>query len=290
MSFTQNIKENVSKITNNCSTCDIAELSALCKLCTNYQGGKIFIVTENEAVAECIQHLFKKVFAKEMDYKNRNGNFRFYPEREFFVGEACDKLMLFGSDSSGLLKKDCCRAAYIRGAFLGGGSVSDPNSRYHLEFDARYETYANQLLDVLAACGIQSKMTYRKGRYIVYIKGYEQIAGVLGIVGDISAAMELYNKIAEKDLRNNANRRANCEVANIDKIAKAFAQQSAAIKKIEKTVGLSSLPKPLFEMAKLRMENPLDTLTELGEKANPPIGKSGVNHRLKRIEEISEKL
>ena len=290
MSFTQNIKENVSKITNQCDRCDLAELSAICKLCTNYQGNKAFIVTENEAVAELIQNLFKKVFKREIYYKNRNGSFRFYPDYEFFVGEFADKLMLFGDDYKNLLEKECCKAAYIRGAFLGGGSVSDPDSRYHLEFDARYEAYANQLLNILSELGISSKVTYRKGRYIVYIKGYEQIAGVLGIIGDISAAMEFYNKIAEKDLRNNANRRANCEIANIDKIARAFAQQEAAIKKIENTVGLTTLPKPLFEMAKLRIENPFDTLAELGEKANPPIGKSGVNHRLKRITEIAGKL
>lgn len=290
MSFTQNIKENISKIRNQCEFCDIAELSALVKLCTNYQGGEIFMVTENEAVAERLQLLFGRVFSKKLDYTNKNGSYRFYPEFDFFVSVMADRLMLFGEEYGGLVPNECCKNAYIRGAFLGGGSVSDPGVRYHMEFDARYEVYANQLCKILEKCGIKSKITYRKGRFIVYVKGYEQIADALGIMGDIAAAMEFYNATIEKNIRNNANRRANCEVANIDKIAKTAALQEAAIRKIQKTTGLSSLPKPLKEIARLRMENPFDSLKELGEKTNPPIGKSGVNHRLKRIEEIANKL
>ena len=290
MSFTQNIKENIAKIGNQCDFCDVAELSALVKLCTNYQGGEIFMVTENDAVAERLQLLFGRVFGKKLDYTNKNGSYRFYPEFDFFVSVMADRLMLFGGEYGGLIPNECCCAAYIRGAFLGGGSVSDPGVRYHMEFDARYEVYANQLCKILEKCGIKSKITYRKGRFIVYIKGYEQIADALGIMGDIAAAMEFYNATIEKNIRNNANRRANCEVANIDKIAKTAALQEAAIRKIQKTTGFSNLPKPLREIAKLRMENPFDSLKELGEKANPPIGKSGVNHRLKRIEEIANKL
>ncbi|MBR4723881.1 MAG: DNA-binding protein WhiA [Clostridia bacterium] len=290
MSFTQNIKENISKITNQCPLCDISELSALCKLCINNQAGEIFISTENEAVAERIQNLFKRVFKTDIDYKNKNGNFRFYPDFDFFTETMADRLMLFGSEYKKIVPKDCCRQAYVRGAFLGGGSVSNPDLRYHMEFDARYEVYANQLLEILKDLGISAKITYRKGRYIVYIKGYEQIAGVLGIIGDVSAAMEFYNTTIEKDLRNNANRRANCEVANIDKIAKTAAAQIKAIRKLEKTPEFSALPESLKEMARLRIENPFDSLLELSEKTNPHIGKSGVNHRLKKITDMAEKL
>ena len=290
MSFTQNIKENISKISNACKLCDRAELSAICMLCTNSWGGKIFTVTENEAVAERIKTLFMSVFKKDIYYKNKNGSFRFYYDTDFFTGTVSETLMLFGGNSKELLKKECCRAAYVRGAFLGGGSVSDPNSRYHMEFDARYEAYAEQLRAILEECGITAKVTCRKGRYIVYVKGYEQIAGVLGIIGDVTAAMDFYNITVEKYLRNNANRRTNCEVANIDKIAKAAAAQIMAIKKLEKSGELERLPKPLREMARLRVENPLDSLSELGEKTNPPIGKSGVNHRLKRLSETAENI
>lgn len=290
MSFTQNIKENISKNSNKCRLCDRAELSAIFKLCTNFQNGEIFTVTENEAVAERIKSLYRGVFSRDIYYKNKNGSFRFYQDIDFFTSSVATELMLFGGEYEGLVKKECCRAAYVRGAFLGGGSVSDPASRYHLEFDARYEVYAEQLCEILEKCGVTAKITSRKGRYIVYVKGYEQIAGVLGIIGDIAAAMDFYNITAEKNLRNNANRRTNCEVANIDKIAKAAAIQIMAIHKIEKSAEFANLPKPLREMAKLRVENPFDSLTELGEKANPPIGKSGVNHRLKRLAEMAENI
>ena len=290
MSFTQNIKENISKITNQCAFCDTAELSALCKLCINNQAREIFISTENEAVAERIQYLFRRVFGSNIEYRNKNGNFRFYPDFDFFTDTMADRLMLFGGEYEKIVPNECCRAAYIRGAFLGGGSVSNPDSRYHMEFDARYEVYANQLLNILKDFDISAKVTYRKGRYIVYIKGYEQIAGVLGIIGDVSAAMEFYNTTIEKDLRNNANRRANCEIANIDKVAKTAAIQIKAIRKLAKTPEFSTLPESLKEMARLRVENPFDSLLELSEKTNPHIGKSGVNHRLKKITEMAEKL
>lgn len=290
MSFTQNIKEDISKIRNQCKFCDVAELSAIVKLCANYQGGEIFIVTETDAVAERLQLLFGRVFGKKLDYTNKNGSFRFCPELEFFVSEVTDRLALFGEAYEQLIPNECCGMAYIRGAFLGGGSISDPNSRYHLEFDARYEVYANQINEILAKFGINSKITYRKGRFIVYIKDYEQIADVLGIMGDVTAVMDFYNVTAEKNMRNIRNRRANCEAANIDKIAKTVAEQRVAIQKIQKTIGVSQLPAPLQEIIRLRIENPFDSLKELGEKANPPIGKSGVNHRLKRIAEIAEKL
>lgn len=290
MSFTQNIKETISKIHNQCDFCDIAELSAIVKLCTNYQGGEILIVTENDAVAERLQMLFGRVFSKKLEYTNKNGSFRFYPGLDFFASEMSDRLMLFGGEYDALIPNECCGAAYIRGAFLGGGSVSDPSSRYHMEFDARYEVYANQLLEILANSGIKAKITYRKGRFIVYIKGYEQIADVLGIMGDVNAVMDFYNTTIEKNIRNRVNRLANCEVANIDKITKTAAQQEAAIRKIQKTIGFASLPEPLKEIAELRLDNPSDSLKELGEKTNPPIGKSGVNHRLKRLEEMAEKL
>ena len=290
MSFTQNIKENISKIKNKCDFCDTAELSALTKLCTNYQQGEIIIITENDAVASRIQYLFGCVFDTDIGYVNKNGTYRFCPDFDFFVNTAADRLMLFGSEYEGLMPYECCRQAYLRGAFLGGGSVSNPDSRYHLEFDARYEVYAYQLCEILENMGIKSKVTYRKGRYIVYIKECEAIADVLGVLGDVSAAMEFYNALIEKRLRNDANRRLNCDMANIDKITKSSAQQVMAVKKIEKEKRLSELPDTLREIAMLRVQYPSDSLKELGEKTNPPIGKSGVNHRLKRLIEIADKL
>ncbi len=166
----------------------------------------------------------------------------------------------------------------------------DPKTRYHMEFDAKHESYANQIRDILSELGIGSKITCRKGRYVVYIKEYEAIADALGAMGAVGAAMELYNISIEKELRNTANRQANCEIANIEKTTKTAFRLIEAIKKIEKYMGFDELPETLREIAEIRCKYPEESLKELGERLSPPIGKSGVNHRLKRITEIAEKL
>lgn len=290
MSFTQKIKAQLSKIENTCDFCDIAELSSIVKVCAGYRDAQVTVLTENEDVAKRIQRLFARVFSKRIDYSERNGSFRFCPDFDFFTDEAAQRLMLFNSGDTELTPLECCRAAYIRGAFLGGGSMSDPKSRYHMEFDARYESYACQICDVLESFGIAAKITCRKGRYVVYLKEYEAIADTLGCMGAVGAAMELYNVSIEKEIRNAANRQANCELANIDKITNTAFAQIDAIKKIKKTIGFDGLPETLGEIAEIRCRYPDESLKELGAHLNPPIGKSGVNHRLKRIMEIAEKL
>lgn len=290
MSFTQNIKAQLARTENNCDFCDIAELSSIVKLCTSYTGGKIVISTENEDVADRIQILFERVFSRRIEYINRNGIFRFYPELDFFMSEAAQRLLLFNAGKAEITPLDCCRGAYVRGAFLGGGSVSDPKVRYHMEFDTKHETYAVQLTEILSEMGINSKITERKRHYIVYIKEYESIADILGTIGAVGAAMELYNISIEKDIRNAVNRQANCEIANIEKITKTASLQIDAIRKIEKHMPLSELPETLSEIARLRVKYPEESLKELGERLTPPLGKSGVNHRLKRITEIAENL
>lgn len=290
MSFTQNIKAQLSHIDNECDFCNIAELSSIAKVCTAYRDSGIAIITENEDVAERIVYLFGKVFSVEIDYTNRNGTFKFDIDDEFFADNMALRLMLFNEEDAEVTPYECCREAYIRGAFLGGGSMSDPKVRYHLEFDCRHEAYANQLRDMFGEIGIVSKITCRKGRYIVYIKDYESIADVLGCMGDVGAAMDLYNISIEKEIRNRVNRQQNCELANIDRVTKTASHQIECIKKIEKYQGFDNLPETLREIARVRVEFPEDSLKELGERLTPPIGKSGVNHRLKRIIEIAEKL
>ncbi len=290
MSFTKNIKEQISQVKNSCDFCDIAELSSIVKLCTNYRGGQVSVITENENVAERICCLFERVFGRGIDYINKNGIYRFHPELEFFTDCMAMRLMLFNVGDAEITPLDCCHAAYVRGAFLGGGSMHNPNIRYHLEFDCRHESYAEQLSKILFEMGIPSKITCRKGRYIVYIKEYEAIADTLGAIGAVASAMELYNISIEKELRNTANRQANCEVANIEKTTKAASLQIEAIKKIDKMLGFDEIPEVLKEIAEVRLKYPDESMKELGEHLNPPIGKSGVNHRLKRIMEIAENL
>lgn len=290
MSFTKNLKAQLCLTENNCRFCDVAELSSLIRLCTSYRDGVVTIQTENEDVAERLQTLFLRIFGKGLDYVNRNGSFRFFSDANFFSGEMAEKLGLFDVNPANLTPKECCRSAYLRGAFLGGGSMLDPKTRYHLEFDTKYEGYAERIHELLRRKGISAKITKRKGRFVVYIKEYSAIADTLGAMGAVGAAMEIYNISIEKEIRNTANRQANCEIANIEKTTKTAVAQIEAIRKIEKCMGFENLPETLKEIADIRCRFPDESLKELGERLNPPLGKSGVNHRLKRIEEIARNL
>ncbi len=194
------------------------------------------------------------------------------------------------SDINTILPFECCGISFIRGAFLGGGSISNPNKSYHTEFDTKEEKYAKELLFVLEEAGIGAKMTERKGIFVVYIKDFNSVTAVMSKIGADFAALELYNASIEKEIRNDINRMVNCESANMRKLGTAASEQIRAIEKIASSVGLDALGDTLKEMAYLRLEYREDSLVELGQRLAPPIGKSGVNHRLKRIMEFAEKL
>ena len=201
----------------------------------------------------------------------------------------CAELSIFDYPDA-LMPFDCCRRAFIAGAFLGGGSINDPKKSYHLEFDSKSRQYIGEVIHILSVLGVSAKLTTRKSRYVAYVKGCDMIAAVLGIIGADFAALELYSVSVEKELRNEVNRRVNCENANLDKLAQASSRQIYAIEKIKKSVGLDALSDSLAEIAHLRIEYPEESLKELGARLDPPIGKSGVNHRLNRIIDFANNL
>ena len=182
------------------------------------------------------------------------------------------------------------KRAYIRGAFLGGGSISNPEKTYHLEFVTHNLDYANELSKLINEYGLSSKVIQRKSSYVVYIKEGEQIVDLLNIIGAHSSLLELENIRIMKEMRNNVNRLVNCETANLSKTVNAAVRQIESIKLIQREIGLNRLAKNLREIAELRLEYPDESLKELGAMLNPPVGKSGVNHRLRRIEKIAEEL
>lgn len=192
--------------------------------------------------------------------------------------------------SENLVYNDSTKKAYIRGAFLGGGSVSNPEKTYHLEFVTNNEEYANKLSDLINTYNLNSKVIQRKNNFIIYIKEGEQISDILNIIGAHSSLLQLENIRIMKDLRNNINRIVNCETANLSKTVNAAVRQIGSINLINKEIGLKRLPKNLRDMADVRLKHPDVSLKELGEMLNPPVGKSGVNHRLRRIEKIAEEL
>ncbi len=191
------------------------------------------------------------------------------------------------------LEDDGAIAAFLRGAFLCCGSVSDPQKDYHLEFSAPYKNLCSDLCRVISEISSQDKepkQILRKGAFVAYIKDSEEIADLLAFMGAPSAAMNLMQEKIIKSIRNNVNRKTNSEIANINKTAKASAAQIEAIEKIKRYKGLDFLPDDLKSIAQLRLENPENSLRDLGAMLSPPISRSGANHRMTRILEIAKEL
>lgn len=182
--------------------------------------------------------------------------------------------------------------SYLRGAFLAGGSVNNPEtSRYHLEIYSNYEEHNEDICDMMNAFGLNARMIERRNGYITYLKEAEKIADFLALIGAGQAMMKFEDIRIVRDMRNTVNRLVNCENANISKVVSAASRQMEDIQYIEETVGLEALPDKLFELAQVRKENPHVSLKELGEMIpSGAISKSGINHRLRKISEFAEKL
>ncbi|NLB20548.1 MAG: DNA-binding protein WhiA, partial [Clostridium sp.] len=189
-----------------------------------------------------------------------------------------------------LIHDDGLKKAFIKGAFLGSGSVSNPEKAYHLEFVVNSLELAEELRDLINTFGLTAKVIARKNTFIVYLKEGEQIVDILSIIGAFNSLFEFENVRIVKDMRNNVNRLVNCETANLSKTVNAAVRQVESIRLIERELGLQRLPKPLREMAEIRLEYPDESLKELGEILEPKVGKSGVNHRLRKIEKIADEL
>ncbi len=189
-----------------------------------------------------------------------------------------------------LLKKVCCKKSFLRAAFLSGGSISDPEKTYHLEISTRNLSCAELIKELLLEYGINLKIIIRKGIYVAYIKEGENIVDFLNIIGAHAALMELENVRILKDMRNSVNRIVNCETANLEKTVNASVRQVENIKLIQSVIGIDKLPDNLIEIAELRLEYSEASLKELGEMLHPKLGKSGVNHRLRKLDEIAEQI
>jgi len=185
---------------------------------------------------------------------------------------------------------NCCRLAFLRGAFLGAGFLADPRRGYHWEITTTDRSWSRALRRLLAASGIRARLARRRHEYVVYLKDAEGIAGWLNLVGAHQALLSLENTRIYKDMKNRVNRLVNCETANLSRTINAGVQQQEAIRRIEETTGLGALPPPLRDVARLRLANAEATLEEIGAMLNPPLGKSGVNHRLREIRRIAGRL
>lgn len=286
MSFSGEVKEELARHISNARHCQIAELAAIMHFCGQYgqdERGSFTIgfQTENEAVVRKGFTLLKKTFNIE------TGLFLENSEMQEFL----QKIGNFEEPVNGMLiKNSCCKRAFLRGAFLGVGSISDPQKGYHLEFACTDEEKAKQLQEVMGFFDIESKIIFRKKYYVVYLKEGACIVDLLNVCEAPVSLMKLENLRILKEMRNSVNRRVNCETANIAKTVNAASRQMEDIEYLEVHYGFQNLPESLQQMAEIRLEHPDMSLKELGECFDPPIGKSGVNHRLRKLSELADKL
>ena len=306
MSFSADVKNELVKYKEKNRHCNIAELAAIINIAGEYsiEEGTEFVIiaAENVSVIQKAVEIIENIFGKRYPIdiiENKK-------QRLYQVGivdrDIAGKIL----SSTGINKKDaeieehpidplvvgsvCCRRAYIRGAFLCSGSLSNPEKHYHMEFVNSDYYHAENLRDIINSFGIEAKIIERKNHYVVYIKEGEQIVDMLNIISAHKALLQLENIRIVKDLRNNVNRIVNCETANLNKVVSASVKQREAIEYIKKRAGLGYLSEQLQEIAEARIAYPELSLVELGKMLNPPVGKSGVNHRLKKICDIAEHL
>ena len=311
MSFSSNVKNELSHHFGKASHCNVAELAAIINLCGQILSirGQIClkIQTEKVYIARKYFTLLKKTFNIDSEVSVRN-NTRLKKNKVYTLivkdQKKIEKLMRetgFKKDSepefslekhidADIVKRVCCKRAFIRGAFLAAGSLSDPEKSYHMEFVNQSRDMAESMRDIINSFGMDSKIVERKGHSIVYLKEGEQIVDLLNIMEAHVSLMELENVRILKDMRNSVNRRVNCEAANIGKIVKASVKQTDNIRYIMENMDISELPDTLIETAELRLKYPDASLKELGDMMCPKVGKSGVNHRLRKLNEIANEL
>lgn len=274
MSFSTDIKEELEKQLPSARHCQIAELAAM--------------IQYGDVLLPKYFTLLERTFQGKEDIGEVS-------DEEIFAAIKCplevtkEKLEATIVNPI-LLKSMCCKRAFLRGVFLTSGSMSNPEKRYHLEFVCATMEQAQQVKDTILAFEVDAKIVQRKKYYVVYLKEGEGIVELLNIMGAHVSLMNFENFRILKEMRNDINRRVNCEAANITKTVNAASKQIEDIEYIRKHYGFQKISDSLREMAELRLEHPEATLKELGELLNPPVGKSGVNHRLKKLGELADRL
>lgn len=301
MFFSTKVKNEAARIIKGSRCCRRAELSALLSVNNtwgNCSRGLLF-TTENAAVARKVFSLLKKTFPLKVEVTAEKKT-RFRKNNTYLVGippqpglDIIQKDLGLGEASVSFSRTPgpgCCQRAFLRGAFLGGGSISNPDRGYHLEIVAPSRKVAADIVAVMAFYDLQAKIVVRKGKPVVYLKEAEQIVGFLNVIGAHRALLKMENIRVYKDVRNNINRLVNCETANLDKTVEASLRQVKKIRYLEDTLGLGHLPPGLREVARARLQYPHMSLRELGQQLRPQLGKSGVNHRLRRLEVLADGL
>lgn len=311
MSFSGEVKEELTRQGSSSRHCCLAELSAILSFFGEWkkeeQGTQgLWLQTENEAVIrKCFTLLEKSFNIVNGDFGSQEESGRQHLHVRIAEGhEEAEKILqaLKMGDAEGmktarirgvsplLIRNSCCKRAFLRGMFLCAGSMSDPEKSYHLEFVYSYEEAALQLKEMIQEFGIEARIVVRKKYYVVYLKDGAGIADLLNIMEAHVSLMNFENHRIVKEMRNSINRQVNCETANITKTIHASSKQIEDILLIRDHYGFQNLPDNLREAAQLRLDYPEATLRELGEKLTPAVGKSGMNHRLRKLSEIADEI
>lgn len=310
MSFSGMVKEELSKQQSAARHCRVAELAAILNTCgrlDELENNKktLRIQTENVAVARKCFTLLRKtfnietvIFIRENHSMKRGKVYSVEVSQEDQIREVLQATKIHTDGLDGelrisntlVIQKNCCKRAFIRGAFLASGSISDPEKGYHFEIVCADQEKAQRLQEIIGSFQIDAKIVQRKKSYVVYIKEGSQIVDLLAIMEANVALMNLENIRILKEVRNSVNRKFNCEMANINKTVSAAIKQKEDIELIARTVGFESLNEGLAQVAELRLQYPEASLKELGMMLDPQVGKSGVNHRLKKLSVLADKL
>ena len=308
MSFSSEIKDEVAKIKVDDYKIILSELAGITPMCgiLNFKNNKTSMeyITENAPVARRIFTFLRRSFGFDVEVKNvrstqlKKNVFIIYISQDESCRLLLDELkyikgasvFMINYASTDLIKTSNEKKAYIRGAFMGSGSITDPKKGYHLEFVSENESNAYFLRDTINEFGLKSKVIMRKEKYIIYIKDSEQISDFLSLIGAYNSVLNYENVRVIKEMRNNVNRIVNCETANLNKTVKSSYDQVEDIKLIEREIGIENLDEDLKAIAKIRLENRSMSLNDIANSIEPKLSKSTVNYRFKKLRRIANKL
>lgn len=299
MSFSFDTKNELCKLPVQKLCCARAEAYGILLYCNTFSSTEVRLITENSNFAGRLPKLFHRAFGLTFDRQpepEQQGKLVFQMTERRKLNHIINTIGFSPTQNLvlhinfAMLEEDCCRAAFLRGVFFAGGSITDPLKRYHLELATSHLQVSRELETLLRECGFLPKNIIRNGNCVTYFKQSEHIEDFLTRIGAPVASMDVMAAKLEKDLRNSVNRRLNCDTANLDKTVEAAHEQLAAIRKLSERGLMEQLPDKLQQTAALRLENPELTLNELAEEFDPQITKSCLNHRLRKLLSLAEGL
>lgn len=299
MSFSSNAKAELCRAKIDKKCCAVAECYGILLYCNTFSPKEIRIITASDAFAARLPRLFRRAFSLSFDVLPKEDA---AGKRSFLIRDR-DKLgrifAAFGAEidgtlshhvNFGVIEEDCDRAAFIRGAFLAGGSVTDPEKRYHLELATPHHSVSRESYSVLLELGFNARETQRGGNFLLYFKQADTIADFFTALGASTTALGVMTAKVEKEMRNTITRQINCDSANADKVVSAAQEQLDAIRRVAKAYGLDELPDGLKEAALLRITNPAASLADLAQLSCPKVTKSCLSHRLRKLTELAATL